>query len=80
MEILRDAHREVTGKNPTLADAERYWELARALVAELKAANAKTDITSPPAFLAAHLKRRFAQGKRRKRLSRGYRTPLPPLL
>ena len=63
-QILRDAHREVTGRNPTTSDVEKYADVARTLADELKMASVKTNITSPPAFLAEHLKRRLSKPDR----------------
>lgn len=61
-QLLADAVRELTGKPPTAEDVEQWRQVGEELVSELKRAakNAK-GVSSPPAFLAAHLKRRFAQ-------------------
>ena len=56
---LRAATREVSGKEPSKADAERWAEVAELLVTELKVAASRTSVTSAPAFLAEHLRRRL---------------------
>lgn len=50
---------ELTGKRSTVADRERWGELADVLIAELKIAAARTTVSSVPAFLAEHLRRRL---------------------
>ena len=62
---LRDATREVSGKEPSKADAERWAEVAELLVTELKVAAARTTVTSAPAFLAEHLRRRLRKADAR---------------
>lgn len=60
-EIFRQAAREVTGQNPSDSEQERWAELARVITGELRSAAARTGpVSSVPAFLTAHLKRRFA--------------------
>jgi hypothetical protein len=56
---LKAAVIELTGKDISLADSERWKELADVLIAELKIAAARTTISSVPAFLAEHLRRRL---------------------
>ncbi len=56
---LRKASAEITGKEPSKADASRWQELADVLVAELKIAAARTTISSVPSFMAEHLRRRL---------------------
>lgn len=67
--LLRQATEDVTGKGTTPADSERWREVAEILVAELKIAAARTSVSSAPAFLAEHLRRR---------LTRPATTPAPP--
>lgn len=57
VEKLKTASREVSGKESTKADAERWAEVAELLVTELKVAASRTTVTSAPAFLAEHLRR-----------------------
>jgi hypothetical protein len=59
VEKLKIASREVSGKEPTGDDAERWSEVAELLVTELKVAASRTTVTSAPAFLAEHLRRRL---------------------
>jgi hypothetical protein len=59
VEKLRTASREVSGTEPSKADAERWAEVAELLVTELKVAASRTTVTSAPAFLAEHLRRRL---------------------
>ncbi|HYO99516.1 MAG TPA: hypothetical protein VER76_04955 [Pyrinomonadaceae bacterium] len=56
---IKVAVREVTGKEISAADAERWGELADVLIAELKIAAARTSVSSVPSFLAEHLRRRL---------------------
>lgn len=59
IKTLRNATKEITGKELSLADGDRWNELAEVLVAELKIAAARTTVSSVPAFLAEHLRRRL---------------------
>jgi len=60
--ILKEATRKLTGKPPLAIERERWAEVARAIVEELERAAARAEtISSVPAFLAAHLRRRFGQ-------------------
>jgi hypothetical protein len=65
VERLKAASREVSGKEPSGADAERWAEVAELLVTELKVAAARTSVTSAPAFLAEHLRRRLRKADAR---------------
>jgi hypothetical protein len=56
---LKRAAREITGKEVSFAESERWKELADVLIAELKIAAARTTVSSVPAFLAEHLRRRL---------------------
>ena len=56
---LREAAREVTGRETTPAESVRWEEVAEVLVTELKIAAARTSVSSAPAFLAEHLRRRL---------------------
>jgi hypothetical protein len=60
VESFRQAALEVTGREPSASDAERWGELSELLVAELKIAAARTgSVSSVPAFLTEHLRRRL---------------------
>jgi hypothetical protein len=50
---------EITGHTPSRAESERWVELAEVLSAELKIAAGRTTVSSAPAFLAEHLRRRL---------------------
>ena len=56
---LRNATREITGKGPSVGDADRWDQLAELLVTELKIAAGRTHISSVPAFFTEHLRRRL---------------------
>ncbi|HYO62573.1 MAG TPA: hypothetical protein VER08_02840 [Pyrinomonadaceae bacterium] len=57
--LLREHAREITGKEPSANEAGRWRELAEVLVTELRIAAGRTTVSSVPAFLAEHLKRRL---------------------
>lgn len=63
--LLRQAAAEVTGKGITPADRQRWSEVAELLVTELKIAAARTTVSSAPAFLAEHLRRRLRKADAR---------------
>ncbi|HEX7315741.1 MAG TPA: hypothetical protein VF297_17620 [Pyrinomonadaceae bacterium] len=50
---------EITGRAPSGAERERWLELAEVLSAELKMAAGRTTVSSVPAFLTEHLRRRL---------------------
>jgi hypothetical protein len=56
---LKTTSKEITGKELSSADGERWKELAEVLMAELKIAAARTTVSNVPAFLAEHLRRRL---------------------
>jgi hypothetical protein len=62
---LKQASREVTGKEPSASDHERWKDVAELLTTELKIAAARTSVTSAPAFLAEHLRRRLRKADAR---------------
>jgi hypothetical protein len=63
---LRRAVKDVTGRESTAADAERWGELAELLVTELKIAAGRTgSVSSVPAFLTEHLRRRLWKREKR---------------
>lgn len=63
--LLKEAAEDVTGKGTTSADRERWCEVAELLVTELKVAAARTTVSSAPAFLAEHLRRRLRKADAR---------------
>jgi hypothetical protein len=56
---LRQATRDVTGRERSAGDAERWEQLADLLITELKIAAGRTTVSSVPAFLTEHLRRRL---------------------
>lgn len=56
---VKKAAKEITGKDPSPDDADRWEEVAEVLVTELKIAAGRTTVSSVPAFLAEHLRRRL---------------------
>ena len=62
---MKKAVKEVTGKEPSAAEAGRWAELADVLITELKIAAGRTTISSVPAFLAEHLRRRLWKKEKR---------------
>jgi hypothetical protein len=59
IETLKSATKEVTGREITTSESDRWKELADVLMVELKIAAARTNVSSVPAFLAEHLRRRL---------------------
>jgi hypothetical protein len=62
---VKKASKEITGREPSQAEAARWGELAEVLVTELKIAAGRTTISSVPAFLAEHLRRRLWKKEKR---------------
>jgi hypothetical protein len=56
---FKEAVKEVTGKDLSVNEGARWKELADVLIAELKIAAARTTVSSVPAFLSEHLRRRL---------------------
>jgi hypothetical protein len=56
---LKDATKELTGREASTSEVDRWREVGEVLVAELKIAAARTTVSSVPAFLAEHLRRRL---------------------
>jgi hypothetical protein len=57
--VIKTTSKEITGKELSSADGERWKELAEVLMAELRIAAARTTVSNVPAFLAEHLRRRL---------------------
>jgi hypothetical protein len=57
--VIKTTSKEITGKDLSLAESDRWKELAEVLMAELKIAAARTTVSSVPAFMAEHLRRRL---------------------
>ncbi|MDT7778127.1 MAG: hypothetical protein QOC99_639 [Acidobacteriota bacterium] len=62
---LKKAVREITGRDSAPAEASKWGELAEVLVTELKIAAGRTTVSSVPAFLAEHLRRRLWKKEKR---------------
>lgn len=65
---LKKAALEITGKETNITEAVRWRELGEVLITELKIAAARTTVSSAPAFLSEHLRRRLWK-KDKKQLS-----------
>lgn len=65
IESLTGVVRDLTGKAPSASDEHRWREVADILSTELRIAAGRTTVSSVPAFLAEHLRRRlFKKDKR----------------
>jgi hypothetical protein len=62
---LREATKEITGKEPSPIEAKRWGELAELLVTELKIAAGRTTVSNVPSFLTEHLRRRLWKKEKR---------------
>jgi hypothetical protein len=62
---VRKTAMEITGKEPSKAEAARWAEVAEVLMTELKIAAGRTTVSSVPAFLAEHLRRRLWKKEKR---------------
>ncbi|HWT03027.1 MAG TPA: hypothetical protein VN256_22440 [Pyrinomonadaceae bacterium] len=72
---LKRANKEITGKDLSRADADRWREVADVIVAELKIAAARTTVSNVPAFLAEHLRRRLWKIDRKQASAEGKELP-----
>jgi hypothetical protein len=59
LELLTSVTNEITGKSPGPLDRDRWREVGEVLATELKIAAGRTTVSSVPAFLAEHLRRRL---------------------
>ncbi len=64
--LLREHAAELTGRQPSAGEAAKWRELAEVLVTELRIAAGRTTVSSVPAFLAEHLRRRLWKLENRK--------------
>ena len=62
---VRKTALEITGKEPSKAEAARWGEVAEVLMTELRIAAGRTTVSSVPAFLAEHLRRRLWKKEKR---------------
>jgi len=72
---LKGAAKEITGRELSAAESERWRELGDVLVAELKIAAARTTVSSVPSFLAEHLRRRLWKVDKRQAQAEGRELP-----
>ena len=63
--VLKQTAKKVTGREPSPADNDRWKEVAELLATELEVAASRTTVTSAPAFLAEHLRRRLRKADAR---------------
>jgi hypothetical protein len=76
--ILCDAAHKLTGRSPRASEREQWAEIGHILATELKDASERTGgVSSVPAFLAAHLRRKFAP-KPSQPQGEGKQTPSTP--
>jgi hypothetical protein len=62
---LKKAAKNVTGREASPADRQRWAELADLLVTELKIAAGRTTVSNVPAFFTEHLRRRLWKKEKR---------------
>jgi len=74
-EVFRQATTELTGKPPTATEAAKWRELAEVLIAELHIAAGRTVISSVPAFMAEHLRRRLWKMDKKQAQAEGRELP-----
>jgi RNA polymerase-interacting CarD/CdnL/TRCF family regulator len=63
--VLKQTAKKVTGREPSAAERARWKEVAELLATELEVAASRTNVTSAPAFLAEHLRRRLRKADAR---------------
>jgi hypothetical protein len=73
VETLKQAEREVTGKNAS--NPAQWNELAEVISAELKIAAARTTVSNVPMFLSEHLRRRLWKLDKKTAQLEGKETP-----
>jgi hypothetical protein len=63
--VLKQTAKKVTGREPSSVERARWKEVAELLAIELEIAASRTTVTSAPAFLAEHLRRRLRKADAR---------------
>lgn len=63
--VLKQTAKKVTGREPSPTERARWKEVAELLATELEIAASRTSVTSAPAFLAEHLRRRLRKADAR---------------
>jgi hypothetical protein len=64
-EMFERASKDLTGKAISPAETSKYLELAEVLITELRIAAGRTTVSSVPAFLTEHLRRRLWKKEKR---------------
>jgi hypothetical protein len=72
-ELFKKLEREIIGKNS--ASLEQWREVSEVLLAELKIAAARTSVSSVPAFMAEHLRRRLWKMDKKQAAKEGKELP-----
>jgi hypothetical protein len=62
---MKKVAKEITGRELSVTESSRWGELADVLATELKIAAGRTTVSSVPAFLAEHLRRRLWKKEKR---------------
>jgi hypothetical protein len=73
--LLRESAKDITGRQPSVAEAAKWRELAEVLITELRIAAGRTTVSSVPAFLSEHLRRRLWKLENRKQPHAGTEEP-----
>ena len=72
---LKSVNKEITGRELSWVEADRWREVVDVLIAELKIAAARTTVSSVPAFLAEHLRRRLWKVDKKQARAEGRELP-----
>jgi hypothetical protein len=72
---FRQITTELTGKSPTAAESTKWKELAEVLIAELRISAGRTSVSSVPAFMAEHLRRRLWKMDKKQAVREGKELP-----
>lgn len=75
IDLLKQTSADLTGKSPKASERERWREIGEVLVTELRIAAGRTTVSSVPAFLAEHLRRRLWKIDKRQALAEGRELP-----
>ncbi|MCA1568566.1 MAG: replication protein [Acidobacteria bacterium] len=75
VEVFRQITRELTGKSPAATESPKWKELAEVLIAELRISAGRTTISSVPAFMAEHLRRRLWKIDKKQAVREGKELP-----
>jgi hypothetical protein len=74
-EVLKQVAKEITGRELSPTESDRWRELGEVLAAELKIAAGRTTVSSVPSFLAEHLRRRLWKVDKRQARAEGMELP-----